>query len=65
MAVKDEFAEILQEDMNAEDNLESIIESEYDFGAFDNLFRTTSFNEQMDKLFPCGVSEENLKILDI
>lgn len=65
MAIRDEFAEILQEDMNTEDNLDSIIESEYDFGAFDNLFSTSSFNEQMDKLFPCGINEDNLKILDI
>lgn len=65
MAIRDQFAEILQEDMNIEDNLESIIESEYDFGAFDNLFSTSSFAEQMDELFPLGVNEDNMKILDI
>lgn len=63
--VKNEFLELLEAQMNEEDDLELMVEMSEDcFGAFDNIFDTLSFNEQMDELFPCEVDEEKMSILN-
>lgn len=63
--IKNEFLELLEAQMNEEDDLELTIEMSEDcFGAFDNIFDTLSFNEQMDALFPCEIDEEKMSILN-
>lgn len=63
--VKNKFLELLEAQMNEEDDLELMVEMSEDcFGAFDNIFDTLSFNEQMDELFPCEVDEEKMSILN-
>lgn len=63
--IKNDYLELLEAQMNEEDDLEMMVElSEDCFGAFDNIFDTLSFNEQMDILFPCEVDEDKLSILN-
>lgn len=63
--IKNKFIELLEAQMNEEDDLEMMVEMSEDcFGAFDDIFDTFSFAEQMDIIFPCGVDEENMAILN-
>ena len=63
--VKNEFLELLEAQMNEEDDLDLMVEiSEDCFGAFDDIFDTYSFMEQVDALFPCGVDEDKMSILN-
>lgn len=63
--IKNGFLELLEAQMNEEDDLELMVEiSEDCFGAFNDIFDTFSFAEQMDILFPCEVDEENMSILN-
>lgn len=61
----DKFTAMLESQMSEEDNFEMMNDLSQDcFGAFDDMFDTFSFAEQVDILFPCGVSDENMAILD-
>jgi len=63
--ISDKFSAYLEDQMNKEDDFEIMMSvSEDCFGAFDNIFSTESFNETMDELFPCGVKDEYMKILE-
>ena len=63
--ISDKFSEFLENQMSEEDDFDTIVSvSEDCFGAFDDIFSTNSFNENMDELFPCGVNEEYMKIVD-
>lgn len=62
--INDKFSAYLENQMSEEDDLDIMFSvSEDCFGAFDNIFSTSSFNETMDELFPCGVKDEYMKIL--
>ena len=61
----DDFVALLESQMSEEDDFDMASNlSEDCFGAFDDIFETYSFSEQVDALFPCGVSEENMLIID-
>ena len=62
--IVDKFTELLEAQMNEEDDLETMIELSEDFGAFDDIFDTYSFAEQMEILFPCELDEKCLSILN-
>ena len=62
--INDKFSEFLENQMSEEDDFDTIVSvSEDCFGAFDDIFSTNSFNENMDELFPCGIDEEYMKIV--
>ena len=61
----DNFSVYLEDQMSKEDDFEIMLSvSEDCFGAFDNIFSTESFNESLDAMFPCGVGDDVLKILE-
>ena len=63
--INDKLSAFLEDQMSEEDDFETMLSvSEDCFGAFDDIFSTTSFNEAMDELFPCGVKDEYMKILE-
>ena len=63
--IVDNVSAYLEDQMSKEDDFETMLSvSEDCFGAFDDIFSTNSFNETMDELFPCGVSDEYMKILE-
>lgn len=62
--IKNGFIELLEAQMNEEDDLDLMIEMSEDcFGAFDDIFDTSSFIEQIDMIFPRGVDDDNMSIL--
>lgn len=63
--ITDKFSAYIEDQISKEDDFEIMLSvSEDCFGAFDDIFSTTSFNETMDNLFPCGVNDEYMKILE-